>query len=134
MALKLRIALLPLHIISKILCIGPFTLRTLQPSKYGIIITICQAMAYSIFHLWMSDRDMSGENKNMIRQLIDSYNRFSGFCAFCFLVVASICIQRNIVRVIRNIEEVDDMFEKKLIITIDNRKWRRLSLSFDEIT
>lgn len=125
MVLKLRKALFPLHFMSKVFCIGPFSLQKLQSSKSGTIITLCQAIAYTIFHLWMSDDDMSAESRNMVRQLIDSYNRYSGFCAFCFLVVASTLVQKKIVRVIQNIEEIDWIFEQKLNVTVDNQKWRR---------
>lgn len=125
MALKLKQALLPLHIISKVLCIGPFSLGKLESSKFGSIITLCQAFSYSIFHIWMSNYDLSKTAKNMVRQLIDSYNRFSGFIAFCFLVVATILVQRKIVRLIQNIEDIDCVFEEKFNMTVDNQKWRR---------
>lgn len=125
-ALILRRALLPLYIVSKIMCINPFSLNTLRPSKAGTVLTLCQGIGYAVFHLWMSKRDMSEESsKNLVRQLIDSYNRYSGFCAFCILVVTSICVQRKIVTIIRNIENVDDIFQHKLGQIIDNRTWRR---------
>lgn len=127
MALKLRKALLPLHFVSKVLCIGPFSLDKLKPSRSGSIITLCQVVGYSIFHIWMSNSDISAADgtKNMVRHLIDSYNRFSGFCAFCFLVVASTRIQQKTVNIIRNIEHIDEIFQKKLNVTMDNRRWRR---------
>lgn len=57
--------------------------------------------------------------------MIDSYNRYSGFCAFCFLVITSTATQRKIVTVIRNIEEIDEIFEEKLGTAVDNQRWMR---------
>lgn len=124
--MELRTAIFPLYIISKVLCTCPFSLKTLRPSLFGSLITICQAIGYTFFHLWMVNHDMSSDSaKNLIRQLIDSYNRYSGFCAFCFLVIASMRNQAKIVSVIRNIEVIDRIFEQKLDTPIDNRQWRR---------
>lgn len=124
--MKLRKALLPLHIVSKILCTSPFNIRTLQPSAIGSFVTICQAICYVIFHLWMVNRDMSTDpTKNLVRQLIDSYNRYSGFCAFCFLVITSTLYQEKMVTIIQNIEFIDKIFEENLNTNIDNRLWRR---------
>lgn len=149
--MKLRKAFFPLYVVSKLLCICPFSLMSLQPSILGSIITICQTIGYAIFHLWsvllnqnkckthsfgkcnrlilifrLVKRDISEETaKNVVRQLIDSYNRYSGFCVFCFVVIASTANQRKIVTVIRNIEEVDIIFEEKLNTPIDNHRWRR---------
>lgn len=126
MQLKLRKALLPLHIISKLLCIGPFSLEKLQPSKFGNVITLCEAISYSIFHIWMSNENLSTDSsKNMVRQLIDSYNRFSGLCTFCFLVVATIFVQRKILQLIQNIEHIDCVFLDKFNISVDNHRWKR---------
>lgn len=129
--LRLRKAIIPLHIVSKILCIGPFSLEKLQSSLFGSAITICQAIGYAIFHLWMTSRDMSTkEAKNMVRQLIDTYNRFSGFCALWFLVLATIFVQRRIVYIIETIELIDQKFQQKLNVTVDNEKWRRYDYNF----
>lgn len=132
--MKLRRALLPLHIVSKILCISPLSLKSFQPSKFDTALTICQAVGYTIFHLWMVNRDMSTDlSKNLVRQLIDSYNHYSGFCAFCVLVTASIFTQRKIVQVNQNIEDVDQILEKQLNITNKNaafRRWTNLTKNF----
>lgn len=127
--MELRKAILPLYIVAKVLCTSPFSLKPLWPSFFGTIITICQAIGYTIFHLWMVNRDLTAEStKNLVRQLIDSYNRYSGFCAFLFLVVISTWNQAKIVKVIQNIEDVDRMLEQKLDTHIDNRFWRRYKL------
>lgn len=124
--MKLRKALLPLYIVSKILCINPLSLKYFRPSKFGTILTICQAVGYIVFHLWMVNRDMSTDlTKNLVRQLIDSYNRYSGFCAFCFLVVTSLFTQNKIVTVIKNIEDIDNILETKLNVPNANKAWRR---------
>lgn len=124
--MDVRKAIFPLYIVSKLLCTCPFSLKTLRPSLFGSVVTICQAIGYTFFHLWMVNHDMSTDSaKNLIRQLIDSYNRYSGFCAFCFLVITSMWNQAKIVSVIRNVEVIDQIFEKKLDTPIDNRTWRR---------
>lgn len=124
--MELRKAIFPLYVVSKVLCTCPFSLKTLRPSLFGSVVTACQAIGYTFFHLWMVNHDMSADSaKNLIRQLIDSYNRYSGFCAFCFLVTASMWNQAKIVSVIRDIEVIDRIFEQKLDTPIDNRIWRR---------
>lgn len=126
--MKIRKALFPLHIVSKILCTSPFSLQSLQPSKIGSVVAMCQAIGYSIFHLWMVNRDMSTDSTKNLVQLIDSYNHYSGFCAFCLLVIASTVNQGKIVAAIQNIEYIDKIFEEKLNTYIDNRRWRRYGL------
>lgn len=127
--MELRKAILPLYIVSKVLCTSPFSLKTLRPSFFGSVVTICQAIGYTIFHLFLVNRDMSTESsKNLVRQLIDSYNRYSGFCAFCFLVIASTWNQAKIVTVIQNIEDIDRILEQKLETPVDNRTWRRYEI------
>lgn len=123
--MKLRKALFPLLIVSKILCINPLSLKRLRPSKIGTIITICQALGYTVFHLWTVNQDMSTDPlKNLVRKLIDTYNRYSGYCVFCFLVITSISTQNKVVAVIQNLENVDQML-KSLDITVDNCSSRR---------
>lgn len=129
--MKVRKALYPLHIVSKLLCTSPFSLKTLQPSLFGSLVSICQAIGYVVFHLSMVNRDLSAESpKNIIRQLIDMYNRYSGFCAFCFLVITSTLNQGKIVAVIRNMEVIDEIFEKKLDTPVENNLWRRYCKTF----
>lgn len=125
--LPLRKSMLPLYIISKILCTGAFSLKNLRPSPFGTIITICQAIGYCIFHVWSSRHSMSQSVKNMVRQLIDAHNQYCGLSAFCFLVIASLFMQPKIVRIIQNLEDIDRMFQQKLCVAVDNRKWRRFT-------
>lgn len=128
--LPLRKSMLSLHIISKILCTGAFSLKSLRPSKFGTMFTICQAFGYCIFHVWTSRHNMSQSVKNMVRQLIDTHNQYCGLCAFCFLVIASLLMQSKIVRIIQNLEDVDRIFQQKLSVAVDNRKWRRWEVDF----
>lgn len=117
--------MLPLYIISKILCTSAFSLKKLRPSKFGTSVTLCQMFAYCAFHVWSSGHNMSQSTKNMVRQLIDAHNQYCGLCAFCFLVIASLFVQPRIVEIIQSIEDVDRIFQQKLSIAVDNRKWQR---------
>lgn len=128
--MPLRKSMLPLYIISKLLCSGAFSLNNLRPSKFGTIITICQAFAYCIFHVYSSRHSMSKSVKNMVRQLIDAHNQYVGLSAFCFLVFASLFVQPKVVRIIQNLEDIDRIFQQNLNITVDNRKWRRFKPNF----
>lgn len=124
--MEVRNALFPLHLTSKILCTSPFSLNKLQPSIAGSIFTIFVAVAYIIFHLWGVNRDMNAETtKNLIGIIIDSYNRYSGFCAFCILVIASVTVQKKSVQMIQILESIDSIFHRKFDITVDNYVWRR---------
>lgn len=127
--LSLRKAVLPLYISSKILCIGAFSLKKLRPSKIGTTVAILQAIGYCTFHLWSSRQTTSQSSKNMVRQLIDAYNQYCGLCAFCFLIVASLLTQSQTIRIIQNVEDIDKIFQQKLGIAVDNRKWRRFMSS-----
>lgn len=129
MTLKLRKSLIPLYIVSKILCIHPFRRNPLNASIFGSFLAIVGAIGYGIFHLSAAQNNLnqtnSTENSNLVAIIIDSYNRYSGFCCLLILIVASICVQRKIVEGIRILEEVDQLFESKLSIVVDNYKWSR---------
>lgn len=124
--MKIGQALFPIHLVSKLFCVGPFALYNLRPSMLGSILTIAEAFGYIIFHLWMVNRDMSEESKkNLVGIIIDSYNRYSGFCAFCLLVGASVAMQHKIFNGIQILECVDYILEEKFKIATNNRIWRR---------
>lgn len=123
--LPLRRAMLPLYIISKILCTSAFSLKKLRPSKIGTSVTLCQVFFYGAFHVWSDRHNMSRSARNMVHQIIDAHNQYCGLCAFCFLVIASLFQQPRIVQVIRNIEDVDRIFQQKLSMAVDNSKWQR---------
>lgn len=124
--MEIRKAFIPLYVVSKVLCISPFSLKGLQPSRIGTIVTIIQAILYTIFHFWMVNRDMSNESsKNLVGIIIDSYNRYSGFCTFCVLVIASLAMQSKIVRTIKLLETIDAIFKQKFELIVDNGAWRR---------
>lgn len=123
--LPLRKAMLPLYIISKILCTGAFSLKKLRPSKIGTAVTLCQMFSYGAFHVWSDRHNMSHSAKNMVRQIIDAHNQYCGLCAFCFLVIASLFKQPHIVQIIQSLEDVDRIFQEKLSVAVDNRKWQR---------
>lgn len=104
------------------LCNIPFMVCVAHSKQRRLLLNL--QMYLCNFRLVNSD--MSEETaKNVVRQLIDSYNRYSGFCALCFIVITSTANQRKIVTVIRNIEEIDEIFEEKLNTTVDNHRWRR---------
>lgn len=124
--MKVREALLPLFIVSKVFCINPFSQAKLESSKLGSLITVCGAIGYSIFHLYMVNRDTSAsDSKNLVALIIDSYNRYSGFSAFCVLVISSISTQGKVVRALRLLETIDCIFHEKFGVIVDNRVWRR---------
>lgn len=126
--MEIRKAFIPLYVVSKVLCISPFSLKNLQSSKIGTIVTIIQAISYTIFHFWMANRDMSNESssKKLVGILIiDSYNRYSGFCTFGALVIATIAMQSKIVRAIKLLESIDAIFKQEFNLIVDNWTWRR---------
>lgn len=124
--MEIRKAFIPLYVVSKVLCISPFSLKSLQPSRIGTILTIIQAILYTIFHIWMAKRDMSNESsKNLVGIMIDSYNRYSGYCTFCVLVIATLAMQSKIVRAIKLLETIDAIFKQEFKLIVDNCAWRR---------
>lgn len=129
MAAKLREFILPLYIVSKFFCTHPFSRKPLKTSFWGSTITLVIAIGYSVFHLTSAKRDMNmpetGANANFVATIIDSFNRYSGFCNFCVLVIASIAVQGKIVRVIELCEDVDNLFKEKYNIIVDNYTWSR---------
>lgn len=129
MSVKLRSALMPLYFVSKVLCIHPFSLNPLKSSPSGSILAVMMAIGYSIFHLMSASTDYvsdseDGEKANLVGVIIDAYNRYSGFCAFCLLIAASICVQSHIVAAIRQLEDVDALFYRTYRLEVDNSKWR----------
>lgn len=129
MPLKLRKSLLPLYVVSKLLCIHPFRRNPLNASVFGSLLAIFGAVCYSVFHLNAArinlNQTNTTANSNLVAIIIDSYNRYSGFGCFLVLVTSSICVQGNIVQSIKILEEVDQLFASKLMIEVDNYKWSR---------
>lgn len=130
----LRDSLLPLFIVSKISCTHTFSRKTLRISFWGNSIAVCLAIAYSIFHLEAAHRTLkdteNGEQLNALTAIIDSYNRYSGFCGFCIIIVASIIVQKKIVRTIRMLEHVDYVLEHNYSVKVDNNAW--IMYAYDE--
>lgn len=71
------------------------------------------------------DPDEQEENPNLVTIIIDSYNRYSGYCCSAILILSSIAFQGKIVKVIQILEEVDSLFEQKYAILVDNSTWFR---------
>lgn len=123
--MKVRQALLPLFIASKVFCVNPFS-RELRTSISGSLLTVCGAIGYTIFHLCMINLDVSVEsNKNFVAVIIDSYNRYSGFSAFCVIVISSILTQNKIIKALRMLETIDCIFDEKFGLIVDNQTWQR---------
>lgn len=113
--MKVRTALFPLHTVSRIFCISAFSLKQLQQSSLDILLTICGAIVYITFYLIMLSKNTyysitSESKRNLIGILIDCYNRYSGFCVFCILVITSILTQSKIIKGIEILEAVDSTF------------------------
>lgn len=123
----LRDSLLPLFIVSKISCTHTFSRKTLRTSFWGSLAAASVAIAYSIFHLDLAQRTLREENKqenvNAVAAIIDSYNRYSGFCGFAVIIVASLIVQKKIVHVIQLLEHVDSVLEQNYSIHVDNKLW-----------
>lgn len=123
----LRDLLLPLFIISKVSCTHTFSRTSLRTSFSGSLIAAFLATAYSIFHLEAARRtlkaDANEENVNAVTAIIDSYNRYSGFCGFGVNILASIVVQANIVRTIQLLEHVDFVLEHNYSLHVDNHLW-----------
>lgn len=123
----LRNSLLPLFIVSKISCTHTFSRKMLRTSFWGSLVAASVAIAYSIFHLDLAQRTLqeetNGENVNTVTAIIDSYNRYSGFCGFAVIIVASLTVQKKIVQFIQLLEHVDSVFEQNYSIHVDNKLW-----------
>lgn len=130
MSVRLRNALIPIYILSKILCIHPFSLSPLKCSTGGSILAISMAIGYSIFHLYSAKTDYASndskdeEKSNLVAAIIDAYNRYSGFSAFCLLIISSIYLQNYVVKAIKQLEEIDVHFRQTYKFDVDNRNWR----------
>lgn len=129
MAMKLRRSLLPLYIVSKLLCTHPFSRVPLTVSLCGSATTIAIALGYAIFHLTSAQLSLSsgsGEgDTNIVALIIDSYNRYSGLCCFIVIVTTAILMQGRIVNAIRTLESIDVLLENDLGFSVDNFMWSR---------
>lgn len=130
MSVKLRNALIPLYVLSKVLCIQPFSLNPLKYSMVGSFMTILISIGYCLFHLYSAKTDNASvnskddEKSNLVTAIIDAYNRYSGFVTFCLLITASIYLQNYVVNAIKQLEEIDVHFYNTYKIKVDNRKWK----------
>lgn len=125
----LRDSLWPLFIVSKISCTHTFSRKTLRTSRWGSLIAVFIAAAYSVFHIESAHRTLSDdeivENTNAVTAIIDSYNRYSGFCGFAIIIVASIVIQGKIVHFIQLLEHVDGVLGQCYSMRVENNAWAR---------
>lgn len=94
---------------------------------WGNSIAAFAAIAYSIFHLESAQRSLEEDNSeasaNAVAAIIDSYNRYSGFCGFVIIIVASLMVQEKIVRTIRLLERVDFVLEQHYALDVGNNVW-----------
>lgn len=127
MALALRRSLLPLYIISKVLCIHAFSIHPLQKSWVGGALAATGACAYTLFHLASAQMSMSPitNNANVVALIIDSYNRYASLSCLTVIVTMTIAMQTTIVDALRILEGVDASFDANLNITMDNYEWAR---------
>lgn len=120
---------MPLYIISKILCIHPFSRNPLQVSFVGGTIAGLIALGYASFHLTSAKLSMNTatneSDSNFVAVIIDSYNRYSGLCCFTVIVTTAISMQGKMVEAIRILEEVDVLLAKDLAFVVDNFAWAR---------
>lgn len=130
MALRLRSSLLPLYVLSKLLCIHPFSRIPLKKSFWGSVSAGLGAIGYAMFHLASAKLSMgssSTDNKgpNFVALIIDSYNRYSGLCCLMVIAINAISVQGKLVEAIGCLERVDEMFDKDMSLVVDNFKWAR---------
>lgn len=121
----LRDSLWPLCIISKVLCTHTFSRKELRTSVLGNLLAASMAIAYSVFHLDAAQRRAVGneENVNTVTAIIDSYNRYCGFCGFAINIVTSIVVQKKIICTIQLLERVDFVLEQNYSLRVDNTTW-----------
>ena len=130
MAIKLRKSFVPLYFSSKFFCTHPFQRNPLRVSYFGSFLAICGGIGYSVFHLTTANSDPAQENyendsKKLVAMIIDTYNHYSGYCCFVVLITTPILMQKKMVKALKHMEDIDDLFNKQLGVSIDNYEWSR---------
>lgn len=138
MPLKIRKAMLPIYIMSKLILHSPFTLGTekIKPSSsyIGSIYSICGIVIYVTFHIYSANQitelvasaDIVSKDYGLVSILIDLYNRYSGVVLFAINIFVGVCQQKKIVTFITRVESIDSDFENHLgISNVDNLEWMR---------
>lgn len=118
----------PLFIISKFTGTWPFSLYPLKVSVLGTLLSVGTITGYSIYHIIAAARNTAVSKTNtisFITIIIESFNRYSGL--FCVVVLSCTMNinQRNMVRALEVIEEVDREFASVITYPIDNTNIRR---------
>lgn len=134
MSLKIKKAMLFLHLTSKIALLSPFSLgNEKNPPKYsrsGTLYSLTGLIIYSTFHI-MSAQQISSDETNktgytLVSLLIDGYNRYIGVTLFAVMIFVGIMHQQKIIKFIKTIENIDSEFEYSLgICDVGNKSWMR---------
>lgn len=135
---KLRKAMLPIYIISKLILQSPFSLGTEKTnpsySHIGTIYSLTGLILYDIFHILSANQitemiegiPIEAKDMGLVSILIDLYNRYSGVLLCSINIFIGIVQQRKIVKFITIMENIDSDFERNLTISdIGNAAWMR---------
>lgn len=122
MVMTLQKSLCPLLLLSKILGICSFLQSPPRESILWKIYSLCLALGYSVYHIMASSKGLSFDSTdtNFVTKIIESFNRYAGLICLVCLILTSVLMQNQLVRVWQQIAEIDQIFGEKLNIVIDN--------------
>ncbi|EAT41198.2 AAEL007142-PA [Aedes aegypti] len=144
----------PLFLVSRLFSLNPFRIvhksgKEVQiSSTLGILQCVAACVGYGAFHLYTTysdDFDTAEKSKNATRNatdasdpvqekseqnfvsvMIDTYNRYSGLGLYWVLVIGAIGNRRILIRFVESLQEVDQIFETKLNVVVNNLHWKRV--------
>lgn len=144
----------PLHLVSRLLSLNPFGVsygsgKVVRISTVGIVQCVVACIAYGVFHLYTTysdDFDTTEHAKNVTRNatdvseesahekqernfvsvMIDMYNRYFGLGLYWILVSGAVGNRRILVNFMESLQQVDETFETKLNVAVNNLHWKRL--------
>lgn len=83
-------------------------------------------ICYSCFHLnYVLNNDDASERLKLVTYFIDCYNKYAGLMLVTILVLIQYYRQCITAKINKTFEEIDDIFEKELMLKVGNVKTMR---------
>lgn len=126
MSLNVKTYMKSICLVSKIFILSPFShyidynLESSPWISWNVFHTVSFFSIYFTFHLSQSFEEMTDKTHNMVTEVINTYNRYSGLLLYCVLVLSALFHRNKNIKIMSLFNEVEILFATKLNVKIRN--------------